>query len=212
MLGPLMNPSFIRLVSSSSSGDVAIFDMSGDISIILNALPGFCPATDRPSFFSTSVPCIRGTYRSYASIELCTPCRNGTMSSSGGSSCDACIDPDMFCPYGAVAALSYVAFESVEQDQDYPESPETTVFDDLLMQNMFTFDTRSLHCVVVSPVTWVLVVFGFGSSILIAMGISTIICPGVHPMRDKAKRIFKKMDLIGEGEVIRKTYTKTRKY
>ncbi|CAF1157957.1 unnamed protein product [Adineta steineri] len=201
MIGPLMNPSFIRLVSNPILGHIAIFDMSGDPSIILSAPPGFYPATDRPSYFSTSVPCIPGTYRSYASIELCSPCQNGTMSNLGGINCNVCSDPDMFCPYGAVEALLPGALETIEQEQDYPESPETTVFDDLLMQNMFSFNTNSLHCVVVSPITWVLLVISFGSFVLVAMGISTIICPGVHPTRDKAKAIFKKMDLIGEGEL-----------
>ncbi|CAF0882448.1 unnamed protein product [Adineta steineri] len=201
IVGPLINPSFIRLVSSRTSGHLGIFDTSGDASIILSAPPGFYPATDRPSYFSTSVPCIRGANRSYASIELCIPCENGTMSSLDGTSCEACSDPDMFCPYGAVAALPSTALESVEQEQDYPESPETTIFDDLLMQNMFSFNTKSLHCVLVSPITWVLLVIGFGSLILIAMAISTVICPGKHPVRDKAKAIFKKMDLIGEGEL-----------
>ncbi|CAF4147851.1 unnamed protein product, partial [Adineta steineri] len=110
-------------------------------------------------------------------------------------------DPDMFCPYGAVAPLPSIALESVEQEQDYPESPETTVFDDLLMQNMFSFNTKSLHCVLVSPITWVLLVIGFGSLVLVTMAISTIMCPGKHPVRDQAKAIFKKMDLIGEGEL-----------
>ena len=204
-ISPLMNPSFIRLVSSPTSGHVAIFDTSGNAFVILNAPPGFYPATDQTNF-SASAPCIPGTYRQYASIEICIPCPNGTMSNTGGINCDTCPDRDVFCPYGAVNALPYNAFEAMEQEENYPESPETTVFDDILMQNMFSLGTQSRHCVLVSPITWVLVVFGFGGLILMAMGISTIICPGVHPIRDKAKGIFKKMDLIGEGQV-RKCHT-----
>jgi hypothetical protein len=97
--------------------------------------------------------------------------------------------------------VPYTAFDPIVQEQYYPESPESTVFDDILMQNMFSLSTKSIHCLVVSPMTWVLVCFGLGSIVLISMGISAIACPGKHPARHQAKRVFKKMDLIGEGKV-----------
>jgi hypothetical protein len=201
MIGPLMNPSFIRLVSDQLSGNIAILDLSGDAVIILSAAPGTYATTNQPSIFSIAVPCIPGTYRDYAGIELCTPCPNGTTSTSSKINCTTCTSSDVFCPYGAVAEVPYTAFDPIVQEQYYPESPESTVFDDILMQNMFSLNTQSPHCLVVSPITWVLVVFGFGSIVLISMGISTLVCPGTHPVRDQAKRVFKKMDLIGEGEV-----------
>jgi len=201
MIGPLMNPSFIRLVSDQLSGNIAILDLSGDAAIILSAEPGTYATTNQPSIFSIAVPCIPGTYRDYAGIELCTPCPNGTAGTSSNINCTTCTSSDVFCPYGAVAEVPYTAFDPIVQEQYYPESPESTVFDDILMQNMFSLSTQSLHCLVVSPITWVLVCFGFGSIVLISMGISTIVCPGTHPARDQAKRVFKKMDLIGEGKV-----------
>jgi hypothetical protein len=201
MISSLMNPSFIRLVSDQLSGNIAILDLSGDAVIILSAAPGTYATTNQPSIFSIAVPCIPGTYRDYAGIELCTPCPNGTTSTSSKINCTTCTSSDVFCPYGAVAEVPYTAFDPIVQQQYYPESPESTVFDDILMQNMFSLSTQSLHCLVVSPITWVLVFFGFGSIVLISMGISTIVCPGKHPVRDQAKRVFKKMDLIGEGEV-----------
>ena len=42
---------------------------------------------------------------------------------------------------------------------------------------------------------------GLGFTVAIMMAISHVICPGKHIMRDRAKRIFQKMDLIGEGKV-----------
>ncbi|CAF4806839.1 unnamed protein product, partial [Rotaria magnacalcarata] len=79
------------------------------------------------------------------------------------NSCSPCTLPDSFCPYGAVEEISYSTFESIEQDQDYLESPENTVFDDILMQNIFSFNAQSDHCVLVSPITCVLLVIALGT-------------------------------------------------
>ncbi len=62
-----------------------------------------------------------------------------------------------FCPVGSIEEISYSDFKSIEQDEDYPKSPENTVFDDILLQlNMFSFNIQSIHCLIVSPVTWVI--------------------------------------------------------
>ncbi|CAF3715353.1 unnamed protein product [Rotaria socialis] len=154
-----MIPQFIRLVCSSH-GHLAIFDDLGIPAIIYSTPSGTYPNTNSTYFTSNTVPCILGTYRNYTGIELCIPCTNGTYAYS--NSCSPCTLPDSFCPYGAVEEISYSTFESIEQDQDYPESPENTVFDDILMQNMFSFNTQSGHCALVSPITWVLLVIGLG--------------------------------------------------
>ena len=192
----LMNTVFIRLICSKS-GHLAIFDNLGNAGVILSASAGMYPNTRVSSVVSSSVPCIRGTYRNYSGIELCMPCPNGTFSSG----CELCGTNYSFCPFGSIQNLSYSAFESIDQDQDYPESPENTLFDDLLMQNMFSLNTQSAHCVRVSPMTWVLVVLIFGLTLAIVVGILEAHCPGTHGARNQFKRVMKKVDLIGEGEV-----------
>jgi hypothetical protein len=195
---PWMNPSLIRLVCSPF-GHLAVFDYLGTVGIIYSSPAGTYPNTNSSVFTSNTVACIRGTYRNYTGIELCMPCSNGTYTYSGN--CLQCTSPDSFCPYGAVEQIFYSTFEPIEQDQDYPESPENTVFDDLLMQNMFSFNPQSVHCLLVSPITWVFLVIGLGIIVAIAVVIHEVFFPGTTILRDWAKQILRRMDLIGEGEV-----------
>ncbi len=193
---PWINPSLIRLVSSYS-GHVTVFDILGNGAIILSSPSGQYPDTNSPFYTSINVPCFPGTYRNYTGIELCLLCLNGTYSSN----CLPCNSNSSFCPSGSIEDLSYSIIESILQDEDYPESPENTVFDDLLMQSMFSFNTQSIHCLLVSPLTWTFVVFAIGILISIVMSIHELCSPNTHSMREKTKQILKKVDLIGEGEV-----------
>jgi hypothetical protein len=194
ILHPSLVPSFLR-ITTSPSGSVAIFDFLGNAVAIITSPAGTFPSTNTSNFLSIAATCNPGTHRDYDGIELCYPC-------SSSSNCSLCTSIDSFCPYGAVGEIAYTAFESIEQEQEYPESPENTVFDDILMQNMFLFNIRSAHCLLVSPMTWVLVIMGLGFTVAISMAISEAICPNKHLMRDRAKKIFRKMDLVGEGEVL----------
>jgi hypothetical protein len=196
LLFPLISPTWLRLVSSAS-GHVSIFDYLGNPAIIVSTPAGAYPDTNCTFYRSSTVPCIRGTHRNYTGIELCFPCPNGTYSSN----CSPCTSKDSFCPYGAVEEISYSTFESIEQDQDYPESPENTVFDDLLMQNMFSFNTKSIHCILVSPFTWIFLLTAIGMIVAIIMIIRDVFYPGTHAIRDRVKQILRRMDIIGEGEV-----------
>jgi hypothetical protein len=128
------------------------------------------------------------TYRNYTGIELCFSCPSHTYASK----CTPCISEDSFCPFGSVEEISYSIFKSIEQDQDYPESPENILFDDVLMQNMFSFNTQSSHCLLVSPITWVFFVIAVGSIIAIGMTIHEAFGPGKHTIRDWTKQMLKK--------------------
>ncbi|CAF0839911.1 unnamed protein product [Adineta ricciae] len=185
-----MAPSIIR-IACSPSGNLGMLNLLGGGVGILRAPPNEYPNTNTSGWATTSVPCYSGTSRDYDGIELCSPYSSSSMN---------CSD-DIYCPYGAVGQVSYSEFESIEQDQDYPEPPESTVFDDLLMQNMFSLNPTSIHCLVVSPITWVLFFMIFGLTISIGIILSEVCCPRYHSIRDKIKRIFRKMDLIGEGEM-----------
>jgi hypothetical protein len=169
----------------------------GNAAIIYSTPAGTYPDTNSSFYTSISVSCIRGTYRNYTGIEVCTPCPNGTYSSDYLP----CTPQDSFCPYGAVEEVSYSMFESIEQDQDYPESPKNTAFDDLLMQNIFTFNTRSIHCLLVSPITWIFLVVGLGVTIVVGMTMHEACGPDANTRLNLVKRILRKVDLIGEGEV-----------
>ncbi|CAF3247231.1 unnamed protein product [Rotaria sp. Silwood2] len=192
----VMNVVLIQL-TCSKSGTLAIFDILGNTAALISAPAGMYPYTGVPYFTSSFVPCISGTHRNYSGLELCTPCPNGTFSNN----CEQCARNDSFCPYGSVQDLSYSTFESIEQNQEYPESPETTVFDDLLMQNMFSLNAQSPHCIRVSPMTWVLVVFMLGIIVAITAVVAEAYCPRTHKIQSRLKQLFQKVDLVGEGEV-----------
>ena len=194
ILHPTLLPWLLR-ITASPAGSVAVLDVSGNGIAILAAPPGAYASTNTSgALVSAPVPCNLGTYRDFTGIELCHPCPSANR-------CALCASPDAFCPYGAVGEISYSAFEPIHQVQEYPESPENTVFDDLLLQNMFTFNTHSRHCMIVSPLTWVLVVVGLGCIVAVTMSISELVCPTKQTARDRAKKLFRRIDLVGEGEV-----------
>ncbi|CAF0825007.1 unnamed protein product [Adineta steineri] len=187
----MMAESLIRL-SSSPSGNLGILDSLSNGVGILVAPPGYYPNTNIDVYATNSIPCNRGTNRTYAGIELCSPYSSSSMNCSEVA----------FCPYGAVGEVLYSAFESIEQIQEYPESPESTVFDDILMQNMFSFNVNSVHCLLVSPLVWVVLVMVIGLFVALFLTISEALYPQHHSMQDNVKKIFRKIDLIGEGEVL----------
>ncbi|CAF3559292.1 unnamed protein product [Adineta steineri] len=184
-----MDPSFIRIFCSSI-GHLGLLDRLGNGIGILIASPNNYSNTNTSLYVTSAAPCYRGTSRNYSGIELCYP----------DSSLNNC-SKDLFCPYGAVGEVSYSTFQSIEQNPEYPDSPENTVFDDLLIQNMFIFSPKSIHCLLVSPITWVIFVTILGFSVAISMALSECYCPHHHFIRDRAKKVFRKMDLIGQGEM-----------
>ena len=196
MIYPWVNPSLIRLICSSF-GHLALFDVLGNAAIIYSSPPGTYPDTNSSSYTSKIVPCIDGTYRNISGIELCYPCPSGTYSSN----CSKCSSKDSFCPIGSIEEIPYEIFQSLEQISDYPESPESTTFDDILMQNMFQFNSKSVHCVVVSPITWVMLVMFLGVIVAICLTFHEIFGPKDHSMRNWTKQVLRQVDIIGEGEV-----------
>ncbi|CAF1003158.1 unnamed protein product [Adineta steineri] len=186
----MMAESLIRL-SCSPAGNLGILDSLSNGVGILVAPPGYYPNTNIDVYATNSIPCNRGTNRTYAGIELCSPYSSSSMNCS----------EDSFCPYGAVGEVLYSAFETIEQIQEYPESPENTVFDDILMQNMFAFNVNSVHCLLVSPLVWVVLVMLIGLSVALFLTISEALYPEHHSMQDNVKKVFRKIDLIGEGEM-----------
>jgi hypothetical protein len=194
-----MSPSLIRLVSSL--GNVALFDDLGTPFVLLSSPPATYPSTFTSDSFSLQSPCIRGTYSDNYGIELCTPCPNGTYSSGGVIRCSECDSRNYtYCTYGAVTPINYQDIYVIEKEESYPDPPEGTIFDDILLENMFTWWANSGHCTIVAPLTWVFVVIGLALTLLIIMGLLSFY-PRTHTQRNRIKTISKHMDLIGEGEV-----------
>jgi hypothetical protein len=199
VLQPQLSPSFIRMVSSL--GHIALFDDQGTSFVILSSPPGTYPTTFISGSFSIKAPCIRGTYSDQYGIELCTPCPYGTYSSGGAINCSECgLDGYTYCPYGAVASINNNDLNAIDPDNAYPESPDGVIFDDILLENMFTLNGNSGHCTIVSPLLWVLVVIGLGVVLIIIMGVASFY-DRFPSHRNRIKIVVKHIDLIEGGEV-----------
>ena len=119
-----------------------------------------------------------------------------------GSSSTQCMPcaTESFCPLGSVADISHSALANMSQVIAYPHSPESVIFDEILLHNMFSIGSG--RCLVVSPIFWALIVAGVVIFIIILMEILKIFVK--HPRRkrvtDAMEKVFRRTDLIGEGE------------
>ncbi|CAF1129062.1 unnamed protein product, partial [Didymodactylos carnosus] len=204
----LLNKPLLFLSLLSWSSNMAILTDQG-VACILASQPGY--SSTKFSQFAgifyiyTPEPCISGTYKNTTSVGPCSQCLPGTKNPSGGSTpCISCIpcNSSSFCPRGAVDDIDYSTIQRYTQSMAYPESPDATIFDDILIQTMFTIKTSSVRCLLVSPLFWTLLMISLSILILLIMGIINCF---YHERHEKQvaliKKIFKQTDLIGEGEL-----------
>ncbi|CAF1529319.1 unnamed protein product [Rotaria sp. Silwood1] len=201
-----INVHFIRMISTPTS--LAILGIASEILLILSAPPGYFASTslsitDSILTVSQSMICMAGTYKMDSSIFPCSLCPSGSQNSGKlpASSCMIC-SSDSFCPMGAVADINTSFLLPQLQSQVYPRSPEVTAFDEILLQNMFSTSSHE-HCIFISPLFWVLFVIGIVFIILLGMGILKryVRHPRGYEVRQHVKKIFRKIDLIDEGEM-----------
>ena len=115
---------------------------------------------------------------------------------------------DTFCPLGAATgsiSLSSPLLSNVNQVYGYPKSPQSTRFDNILIQNMLVIHSfSSRHCLLISPLFWAIIVIVSGIIIWFIM----LLCkyyvkhPRGKKARQRIKKMIKKTDLIGEGEMV----------
>jgi hypothetical protein len=147
-----------------------------------------------------STYCIPGTYNEIMTIGPCKLCPSGTKN-PGNSTIPWCVpcESGSFCPLGSIEDIPSVSIVNISQALAYPESPDSTIFDDILIQTMFTMGSTS-YCILVSPLFWTIVVTSVAIFILIVMGILKFI-PRIMKHRAFILRIFRQTDLIGKGEL-----------
>ncbi len=212
---PPLQAEFLAIHMTSVA--LMFIDVSGNVYVLLFSAPGYGTDSSYGTgssydtnssfstvkyqiYFSNTLPCEPGTYSSDTSIYWCHLCPQGTFTSYNTTTkCAPCSNATSFCPLGSVSdtALSFIS--RVTQIRTYPESPENTIFDDILILNMFSLNTSDRRCLLISPLFWSLVIFGVAILIVILMGLLklSIKCKSV---RHTLKRIFRRTDLIGEGE------------
>jgi hypothetical protein len=192
----------VNIISSPSS--LALLDNLGNILVLNPTLPGFYPSvvdTGTIPVFTVPQPCLPGTYKNQTGVYDCSLCPSGTKNHGNSSlQCLPC-SKNSFCPLGSVDEVPYSALHTIVQVQPYPESPESTIFDEILIQNMFNIGTG--HCLRVSPLFWTLMVATFVIIMIIIMGILKICIdhPRSKKIRHRLKWLFKHTDLINEGEL-----------
>ena len=186
---------------------VVMLDSTGQMYVITSAAEGSYPDTSKAigsnPVFPSTILCQAGMYKYWIGLDMCYPCLVGTMSEFEGSiSCVPydCNGTNSFCPIASTTNDTYSdLIVAVSQDQAYPKSPESTTFDDILIQNMFTFG-QSPHCLVISPAFWALAMTGIAGLVLFTMGALKFFHRSAK-VRHTLKRIFQQIDLIKEGEL-----------
>jgi hypothetical protein len=184
---------------------LAIADVNENVYIIRPTTPGYYSVTNTgcgqgiPFAFSSENICPPGSYHFEQSSRPCALCPQGTFNNGHYSAACAPCNESSFCPLGAVANVDGKAISTIIQARAYPKSPDTTIFDDILLQNIFSINF-SRHCLLVSPVFWTVLVIIVTLLLLAIMGASHCFtrCNGI---RQTVKGVFKQTDLIGEGEL-----------
>jgi hypothetical protein len=129
---------------------------------------------------------------------------------TGATSCISCSSTS-FCPLGAVYELNSSVLTSVSQAVAYPRSPDLTVFEDLLINNMFSLGTTP-HCIIVSPIFWTLILLI--PIFFILIGMASLNWCVQQPKRDQwrniIKNIFERTDLVVSRTVHHLTFFRSK--
>ena len=202
LLPQSLHPTFVTLISSPSS--LALLDAQGNI-VIFNPTPaGFYPSVQdtgiRP-LLTTAQRCVPGTYKNRTGIQDCRLCPTGTRNSGDANvRCRPC-SSDAFCSLGAVDEVPRSVLGTVVQAMAYPKSSDSTVFDEILIEQMFSI--KSGRCLFISPLFWTLIIACLALVVIVLMSVMKFLIP--HPesqrIRRILKRLFKQVDLINEGEL-----------
>jgi hypothetical protein len=174
--------------------------------LLSTSLPGYCSAQIDDNLFDMgvyiSVPCIPGTARNTTSFGPCFLCPPNTKNNgTSGIECETCtINDSLLCLRGSLVELPLVNVTSYNQAIPYPNSPDLVVFDDILLENVFRFVTKSPQCLAISPLFWASLAICMGLIIIIIMCI-LIYFPQWKSQRVFMATLFRHMDLLGEGEL-----------
>ena len=148
-------------------------------------------------------PCVAGTYKSEPGFGPCIVCPPQTRNPADyGQPCTACTPcaSNSFCPLGATDNVLLDALPSYTQSYAYPDMPDVSNYDDLLLQNMFVIPNSS-SCIVLLPLFWALIVIGLCLFVWFIMALlKSRRFHSTRRYRNRAKRIFQGLDIINEGE------------
>ena len=209
-----INAKFIRLISTPST--VAILDQAGGAILITSESPGLYASTDTTNspvaaampVVSHSISCNGGMFKADRGIHPCVLCPAGSRNPerAAAATCINC-SADSFCPLGAVYELSKTSISSLSQAVAYPRPPESTVYEDILLNNMVTLGS-TLHCLRVSPMFWTLILMLIIVIMLLGMA-SLNLCvkePKRTQWRTMVKNVFLRTDLVVSNSLLRRIF------
>jgi hypothetical protein len=199
-----INSKLIHIISTPES--LAVLDIVGGVILILAEPPGYYASTDTSNspvaasmpFISHQMTCIGGTYKSDTGVHPCVLCPSGSRNPGGvmATSCINCSSTG-FCPLGAVYDMDPTSIASISQAYAYPRSPDMVIFEDILLENMFSLGSTS-HCLIVSPIFWTLILVGI--FLLLFVFMASMNCYVQQPKRDRwrtrIKKVFQRTDLV----------------
>ena len=193
------------VIASSTVAGLAIRDVNSSVYIIRPTTPGAYPMTttgcaNGVNFgVSSENMCAPGSDHRETALRPCSPCPPATFNDGHFPVQCAPCGNSSFCPLGAVTIVDESAMNNILQASAYPKSPDSTIFDDILLQNIFSLQL-SRHCLVVSPIFWTIIVILCALILIGVMGASKWF-PRLTNTRQTIKYVFKQTDLIGEGEM-----------
>ncbi|CAF1594598.1 unnamed protein product [Adineta ricciae] len=181
-----------------------VLDERRNIIIFLSTPSGFYPSirdTGTIASVTEPKPCLPGTYKNRSGITDCVLCPNGTKNPGDFTTYCVSCSPKSFCSLGSADEVPESALQTTFQVLAYPKSPESTIFEEILLEN--TFNIHPGRCLLVSPLFWTLIAASIALIIMIIVVFLKFFIK--HP---KSKRIgklltclFKHTDLINEGEL-----------
>ncbi|CAF1266557.1 unnamed protein product [Rotaria magnacalcarata] len=193
---------FLNIASSSTS--LTLMDDIGTLLIFIPTGPGLFPSmpgTASVPTITSAKGCLPGMYKSNDGINDCILCPAGTKASGNSSiNCTPCASTSL-CSLGSTGEVSISKVQNRDQVIAYPESPDSTIFEEILIHNMFHIGSG--RCLVISPLFWSLIVAGLAFLVIIVVAILHF-CT-MNPEGDRVKKkiqyTFKKIDMIREGEL-----------
>ena len=174
--------------------------------MILAEQPGYYASTDTTSspvaaampVISHSMACIGGTFKTDTGVHPCILCPGGSRN-PGGPPALACFNcsSSNFCPLGALYEINGTLLVSQSQAVAYPRPPDMDVFEDILLDNMFSFGSTA-HCIRVSALFWALILLLI--VLILLVGMASMKCCMKPEKRDlwqtKIKSVFLRTDLV----------------
>lgn len=146
-------------------------------------------------------PCIPGTQQISRGFGPCMICPPGFKNNgSFGEMCVKCTANDTsWCFGAAINEIDMTNMTNYDQANPYPESPHTTEFEDILLQNIFKISTTNLHCLLISPLFWTCIAIGCCTLIFII--IKCLSCrPKARQRQQSFEKVLSHCDVVGEGK------------